>query len=221
MKWERIKALFRQRVDDAVGPPFKWSPDDVDEYAEAAQLDAVRRSHMLVTSSKAPAVAPVSAGEALVPLDRRVMFIRRARMASQATPLVIRPSRVMDEMMPGWEAAKPGTPQVLIPDGENGFVRLYPPPAVDDELRMTVVHEPLKPVVGADSDAEPEIPERHQRALVAGMAELAYLRPDSETFNPDGAAKAAAEFAREFGEKISGKDEQFGYEQYYDVGDFQ
>lgn len=221
MRWERIKTLFRQRVEDTVGPPYMWSEEEVEEYAEAAQLDAARRAHLLVTSSKAPARALVVAGLAAVDLDRRVVFIRRARLASQTTPLFIRTSRAMDDTVPGWESARPGTPQVLIPDGENGAVRLYPPSAKDDELQMTVVHEPLKPVVDADPDAEPEIPERYQRALVHGMAALAYLRPDSETFSPDGAAKAEALFEAEFGPKVSALNEQFSYENYYEAGDFQ
>lgn len=220
MNWAKVILLFRQLVDDTVGPPFKWPSDQVIEFAEAAQRDAARRSHLLVSARKAPSVADVVAGEPVVELDSRVIFIRRARLASQGMPLRIVTRKDMDAAYPGWERAAPSTPSVLIPDGETGAATLYPPPTVDDQLVMTVVHEPLDPITDPDAES-PELPERYQRGLIYGMAELAFLRPDSETFNPAAAEKAAVRFEAEFGPKVSGLNERFSLENYYDVGDFQ
>lgn len=221
----QIKAMFRASAsDDAVlanggVAPRLWSEPELDAMADEAVLEACRRAHLLVDSSSVAARGTVVATEPTLSLDSRVIFIRRARLASASVPLVIRTARDMDEMSPGWENARPSTPSVLIPDWETGAVRLYPPPLIDDTLVMTVVREPL---AGMTDDAdEPELPKRYHPALVHWLTHKAFLKLDTETLDKTRSADGLAMFEAEFGPKSRAIDEHWAREQYYNVGDFQ
>lgn len=219
MNLARRIQLAREATQDTV-EPYIWTDAEWAEFADDADLEAARRAHLLVDSSSPVARAVVTAGDPIVRLDPRVLFIRRARLASSSVPLQMRVTRRMDDEVAGWETAKPSTPQVLIPDWETGTVRLYPPPSQDDELMLTVVREPLAEM-GGDPAAESEIPRRYQRALIEWMKYRAYSKPDTQSFDPKAAEKAEAKFAAEFGEKSGAINEHWALEQYYDVGDFQ
>jgi len=214
----RLKTLFRIAVSDRE-LPYYWDDEELDEYLDEAELEASRRAHFLVDSSSTVSRASVSAGEPEVRYDSRMLFVRRARLASSSVLLKIWPTRRLDDEVQGWENALPSTPMVLVPDWETGAFRLYPPPAADDELLMTVVREPI----GGDAsdDDELETPARYQRGLLQWMRFRAYSKPDSDRRDPDGAAQALALFEGEFGEKTRAVDEHWSREQYYEVGDFQ
>lgn len=219
MNLAQLIQLARAAAQDQVAP-YIWEDSEWGEFADDAQLEAARRAHLLVDSSSPAARAAITAGDPIVQLDPRVIFIRRARLASTSVPLRIRVSRRMDDEVAGWEAAQPSAPFVLIPDWETGAVRLYPPPAQDDELVLTVVREPLDEMAG-DPAAEPEIPRRYHRSLIQWMLYRAYSKPDTQSFDKQAAANAEAQFAAEFGERSGAINEHWAAEQYYDVGDFQ
>lgn len=219
MNLAQLIQIARTSTGDSAAP-YIWSDIEWEEFADDAQLEAARRAHLLVDSSSLAARAPVVAGDPIVRLDPRVLFIRRARLANASEQLRFRVARRMDEEAAGWETAHPSTPSVLIPDWETNAVRLYPPPAQDGELVLTVVREPLHEMAG-DPDAVPEIPRRYHRSLLYWMLYRAYSKPDTQAFDAKAAEKAEAMFAAEFGEKSGAINEHWAAEQYYDVGDFQ
>ena len=219
MNLAKLIQLAREATQD-LAEPYIWTDAEWAEFADDAELEAARRAHLLVDASSPAARAVVTASDPVVKLDPRVLFIRRARLASASVPLAMRVARRMDEEVAGWETAKPSTPSVLIPDWETGAVRLYPPPTQDDELILTVVREPLAAMDG-DLAREPEILPRYHRSLIEWMKYRAYSKPDTQSFDPKAAEKAEAKFAAEFGEKSGAINEHWALEQYYDVGDFQ
>ena len=219
MNLAKLIQLAREATQD-LAEPYIWTDAEWAEFADDAELEAARRAHLLVDASSPAARAVVTASDPVVKLDPRVLFIRRARLASSSVPLNMRVTRRMDDEIAGWETAKPSTPSVLIPDWETGAVRLYPPPTQDDELVLTVVRAPLAEM-GGDMTREPEILQRYHRSLVDWMKYRAYSKPDTQAFDPKAAEKAEAKFAAEFGEKSGAINEHWALEQYYDVGDFQ
>jgi hypothetical protein len=218
MTLSEIIAQFRVDSYDRKSP-YLWTDEEATDYANDAYVEAARRAHFLVDSSSSLTQIPVVALDPIITIDERVIFLRRARLTLQSLPLKIYPTRVMDEVMPGWDAStNNSTPTVLIPDWESDKMRLYPTPILNDTLLLTAVREPLEPLV-ADSDV-PEGPPRYHRKFVHWMLYRAYSRPDEETQDLKRADKQLAYFEAEFGEKVSARSERFSLEQYYDIGDF-
>jgi hypothetical protein len=217
MNLGELRALFRSTTQDVVAP-FLWSDEEINDYANDAEIEACRRAHLLIDSSNDPAQASVSAADPMVDLDYRVLYVRRARLASSSVPLKIRSARTMDETCAGWETAQAARSSVLIPDFETGRLRLYPAPSTDDTLLMTVTRLPLK-ALALDEDT-PEINARLHRSLLYWMLFRAYSKVDADTADPNKAKLSEAAFTAEFGEKSRAIDENWALEQYYDIGEF-
>lgn len=211
-------ALYRNRTQD-VAAPYLWGDDEIIEYIDDAQNEACRRAHLLVDSRTTEICeAPVTAGDPVVPVDPRIIHIRRARRGSDSMPVKRMSVRDMDQQLPGWEGIlTPGTPVVFIPDWETDVVRLYSVPGVDDTLCMTVVRMPLDPINSATSTLE--IATRYHRGLLDWMLHRGYSKADPETLDATKAKAADERFTAEFGEKTGAVDERWAFEQYLDVGE--
>ena len=199
--------------------PYFFSDDRIRSALNHAQDEACRRARLLV-DSRTPYVCEVdvAAGEPVVELHESVIFVRRARLAGAGVPLVPRVARTMDEQCPGWEDSPPSRPMVFVPDWETGMLRLWPTPAADEVLLLTVIrtpmpHETLQ--VGASSFL---LPRRYHKALLDGALAELYAVPDMDTFNPGAAAAYAEKFSAEFGPPSAAIDEHWAAEQYFDVG---
>lgn len=197
---------FRDESFDNNRVKYFWSNATLTRFANEAENEACRRGSLLVSSSGPTCTYGVSAGQDVVLLDRSVLKIRRAKMASGGDMLASVTAAQMDLSAQSWEL-ETGTPIALVTDYQSGAVRLYPVPTSDDTLRMTVGRLPLRPME-ADDDA-PEIRAEAHPALVQWMLYRAYSRQDAETFDPKKASRALLEFEREFGGKASMRNEQW------------
>lgn len=204
MRLNDLIRIFRAEVDDAV-MPYLWSDPDLIEYANDAELEACRRSRLIVDSSTA-AICQIAvvAGTATYALDPRVLFIRRVRLTG-LLPLKRKNMQDMDSQFPGWEDAEVSTPSAFIPDFETGKIRLYPTPDAAATLNLMVVRDPLAEM-NDDSDT-PEIAARYHRSLRFWMMHRAYLKKDADANDPKKAAESLALFEQEFGKKSSALDE--------------
>lgn len=203
MTLDDLTALFRSEADDAT-EPYLWSDDDALDYANDAQHEACRRARLLVDSSSALCQLEVTAGNALLPLDERILFVRRARFAG-ARPLVRMNMQDMEDANPLWQDNPARTPLAFVPDYQSGALLLWPTPLADATLLLTVVRLPLLDMDdGLDS---PEINLRLHRSLRHWMLYRAYSKQDSEAADPKKAAEALALFEQEFGKKSSAIDE--------------
>lgn len=201
MTLAELIAAYRTESFDTAKPPFV--PDELAAmYANEAQTEAVRRSVPLRDSSL---TASVAANEPVVPLDKKVLRIIRARLQSQARPLEFLTIYELDRGTSAWETMT-GIPRVLVTDYQNGAVRLWPKPVRDEELLLTVERLPVK--METDTD-EPEIREEHHRSLVNWMLYRAYSRQDADMFDPNKAAIALKQFESEFGARVSARNEEW------------
>lgn len=210
---------FRREVSDEE-KPYLWTDDEVTDYANDAVDEACRRAMLLVDSSSSVTEIPISIGDHTLELDESIIYVRRARLSSASHPLVPIVSRTMDEREPGWEDARTSTPRIFVPDWETGKIRIYPPAAAADTLKLTVARAPTADEELSSDGDTPVIPRRYHTSLLDWVKHRAYLKPDADTFNPDKAQKFADSFAGEFGPPSAAIDEHWAAEQYYDVGEF-
>lgn len=217
MKLRELIEIFRNEVDDAA-EPFLWTEEELIEYTNDAENEAARRGRLLVDSTT-PEICEIAlvAGTAAYALDPRVIFVRRARVASRSLPLARATLRDFDSEVPGWEAHT-GTITSFITDYDTGKLRLYRKPTADDTLLLSVTRLPLNEMKKLD-DA-PEIHARFQRNLRHWLKFRAYSKQDAETKDDKKAAEGLALFVKEFGEASSAIDEEWiSREQRGDVWD--
>lgn len=206
MKLGDLIRIWRSDVDDQTMPQL-WSDEEAYDYANDAQNEACRRARLLVdTTTTEITTIDVVAEAATYGLDPRVLFVRKARFAGSAG-LQRMSLADMEAFNPTWEDSSPGTPQMFICDVDTGTICLWPPPAEDGTLIMTVVRDPL--VEMNDDDDVPEIAARYHRSLRHWMTYRACMKPDDETFDPKKAASALALFEEEFGKKSSAIEENW------------
>lgn len=220
MKVKDLIRLWRYDVDDAQ-KPYLWSDDEATDFLDDAQNEACRRSHLLVdTQGATVARITLVAGQALYPLDPRVIFVRKARMTA-SVPLARKNEQDMAAYDPMWEdAQQQPTPRVFILDTDTGNIRFWPTPSQGGgTVFLTVVRLPLNPLV--DPDQEPEINQRFHRSLRFWMTHRACMKPDEETFDPKKADQALELFEAEFGKKSSAIEENWiAREQYEGDGTY-
>lgn len=214
MKLRELVEITRDEMDDAEGK-FLIKDEEHIEYAVDAENEASRRARLLIDSSTvAVCNIAVTASNALLTLDSRVIFVRRAKLALEDLPLKRAQVSDLDQYMPNWEA-ETGTPSHFVSDYETGKIRLYPIPIVNDTLKLTVVRLPLTDM--NDLDDTPEINARYHRSLRYWMMYRAYSKHDTETKDDTKAMKNLALFEAEFGKKSSAVDEEWiEREQAYD-----
>ncbi len=205
MKLGEIIAQARRELDDTAAP-YLWSDDELQVYANEAEAEAARRARLLIDSTTSAitqkALAP---GDSTVTLDARIVSVRRAKLASQDRPLARTVMREIDAHLPGWEAAPASVPQAIITDYETGKLRLYPPSAAADTLKLTVIRLPLAEM-NDDEDA-PEIHARFHLKLIHWIKHRAWLKNDPDTYDEKSSEAALKMFEAEFGQRSSAIDE--------------
>lgn len=208
---------YRDETSDTAKPYFVSNATAL-RYLNEAQTEAARRAHLLIDSSSAVARASVSMGDPVVSIDSRVIAIRRLRLSSATNQLRKYRAREMDETNPGWDAStSQSTPICAVLDYDTDAICLYPIPAKDDELAMTVVREPME-AMSVNQDI-PEISPRWHAGLIEWMKFRAYTNDDSELYDEKKAARALGIFEQEFGPKRSASDEVFEAMEYHNIGE--
>jgi len=209
---------FWKDMDDRGKPPLFEKPT-VLRYLTQGETEAARRARLLRDSRGLLSQLGVDANEPLVKRDRRIIFIRRARLASQPQPLAKIALVDLYQLNPDWENATPGTPTVYCTDYESGQILLYPTSSIADTLKLTVIREPLKTLT--EDDQLPELAPRYHEGIIHWARFRGYNNPDvEEKYDPDKARNALGEFEAEFGKRSSAVDETWIDErQGYDDGE--
>lgn len=220
MNVKEARALWRGAwVVDKQSPAALWSNVEFLDFLNEALSEAARRAHIFVDSTSAITQCPMTAGDMVVRIDPRIIYIRRALPEGKTRPLTPHLARLMDEEVPGWLDSLPSDPIRYITDWETDAICLWPPPKSDGVLRLTVVREPLD-LLTDDVDEIPVAP-RVARALLHWVSYRAYSKADADGGNEALAAKNLAAFTAEFGESPGVINERWSWEQGYDIGDFQ
>jgi hypothetical protein len=202
---------FRSDTGDTA-QPYGWSDAELLRWLNEGQDEAARRARLFVESDNADVCRKaITAGNPMVTLDRRVVFVRRASVVGRSLPLKRMRVRDMDSWLPGWDVSTAqATPELFIPDYQSGALRLHSIPAANGELVMTVVRLPMSPITnGGVAPVGPEIANHLHESLLHWVKFRAYLKEDADLKDEDLAKKALAMFEAEFGPKSSAMDERW------------
>jgi len=199
---EDLLLLFREEVEDTVEQYF-WSDEEFFRYLDEAQKEFARQTDYIKDSST-PEITQltVTANDPWVPIDPRIIEIRRVKLGSRSLPMRIINHDELDreyttgtygeQLSSNWDTAK-GTPRLFVADEQTDQARLVPMPAVADTLYLTVIREPLLPIEDENSDLE-LIKSDHQRALLLYCKSMAYSKQDADTYDQNRADRFGAQF---------------------------
>ncbi len=145
MTLQEIIDTFRELADDVAAPEL-WNDARLTVYANEAEREACRRARLIEDSDTA-AVCQIAVvnGTSTYAVDPRVLFIRRAKLASQDHVLGKAHADDLDKFYCGWESNPASTPRAWTPVGIQKL-RLVDSPDADDTLNLKVIRLPLAPM---------------------------------------------------------------------------
>lgn len=198
-------ALYRADSGDEATPGF-CSDSLLTIYANEAEEEACRRAKLIRDSSSSVCTIAFDADDPTVTLDPSVLHVLRVFVDGREAHVVN--VGHMDSVMPGWQfSPNRDRPVRLVSGLTSGKLHLWPRPKEAGTISLTVERLPLESMV--ETTDTPEIrPELH-RSLVPWMLYRAYSREDSDLYNDQKAAVHLAKFEAEFGQKASGRNEEW------------
>lgn len=204
---------FRRQTDDAEADPSLWGDEELMLSLNEAEVEACRRARLLVDTQNKTAPNNVCRltlviGTEFYAVDPRVIYIRRALLVGRSLPLEPLDYRSLDYCQPGWQT-RTGNVTGYVRGLDTGKFRPYRIPTAVGSIDLLVVRQPLTPMA-VPNDA-PEINSRYHMSLLDWVYFRAYSKQDTETYDPNTAAKHLAMFEAEFGtrEKASALEEEW------------
>jgi hypothetical protein len=221
--------FLREDILDDVNLPYLWPDTELLRYLNYAEVQACRRGHLLIDETTANdsgtaatagtlgqkplCTLTLVAGQATYNLSPKILMVKRCQLAGMSYPLTGPLTYVeADELMSGWR----GTSGTVGTSGSGGFpsgflnepgntITFLLAPSASGTAFLTVSRLPL---ISFTLDGSPEIPEAYHDGLKNWAAHLAYMKPDSETFNPGRAQIYEKLFTDEFGPLPNAKSER-------------
>lgn len=182
----QLIAQWRARLDDVL-EPYLWSNEELTSYADYLQkLLAV--DLQLFEDRTTAEICNVSLvqNDTVVTVSPRIVVIRKARIDGDDNFLDLVSDTYMDSQSPGWESEASGVPNKLIARGIGpNKVRIHPPLAAATATLLLVVRR--LPLVDLDYDSHGgdslEV-DKYAHLLIHGIMNQAYLKQDSDTYDP-------------------------------------
>lgn len=197
MKASQVIHLARVYLDDEEEPHL-WSDAYLLAALDEAQDEAARRARLFIDSTHATVSRiTLAAGTSVYTLDSRVIRVERARLSSEDRPMRVVMLRDLDWQLPGWETSEESPPSFIVPDWQAGKVRFVGIPQAVGTVNLTVLRLPIDPIVNLDQSLE--VADHHCRSLAHWVCHLAYLKRDTEAFDPKRGDNHVVLFEREFG----------------------
>lgn len=184
----QLVSRWRQRLDDTEAP-YLWSDDEITEYCDTLQKMLVAEIPILDDREETSIcdVALVQ-GDGLVELSPRITRIVRARLDGEDRFLDIVDAEYMSDNYPDWDdpSYTQDTPTMLIVKGVGpNKAYLWPPlDAVTGTLKLQVYREPLLDLVYSQHSTEFLEIDQYAHLLVHGIMWQAYLKQDSDVYDP-------------------------------------
>lgn len=190
-------AKFRVDVDDGVVPYF-FSDPEVTAWLNEAEEEAAARAKLLHEDTD-PAICTIAvvAGTSVYQTHAAMLDITKAIYTpTDAEPieLCLTDRIELDRTVRDWRTST-DEPAWLIQDDTR--IRMVPAPTQDGVLQLECYRLPLVPM--AANDDTPEIARTHHAKLVHWAIYQGFMKPDSETIDPDRAAAGNAAFTAYFG----------------------
>lgn len=191
MKGSEIINQARSLMKDTK-QPYLWTTTEMVRYLNNSINEAADKARLFLDSvTAAICQIPILAADPDqdYPLDNRVLEILSAKMSNQARFLDRTTKASLDRWNPEWRNETPGDPRCFLTDYNEGDLTLHPKSNADATLYLTVYRLPLAQYTEDTIDFEPEIHFRHHFRLVDGIMAQAYNKDDSETLDPEKAAR--------------------------------
>lgn len=199
MKVDDFISRFRAVVLDDQVPSF-WAGEEIVSYLNEAVQEACERAKLIEDRSMSLALV---SGQDTYNLHPSVFEVKR--LAFRGRPLDEASVEELDCDAPGWEL-RTGEPRRFIFEPANGVqppkVRLVPTPNLTGIASLTVYRGALKPLSADMGVAQPEIPARFHERLMDWVMHRAYLKQDTDTFDPNKAATSLNLFVQAFGQRL-------------------
>lgn len=214
MTGAELIAYMRESMLDDVEIPYLWSDQELLRFLVNAEKEACRRSYLIidattVADNSSPTPLPVcvirlTAGVATYAISPKILQIKRCQLASY--PYEIKESPIhlpyLDDEIPDWMGSS-GTVGTEGTGGypvrfftETGSITFVKAPPVADTAYLVVARLPL---TSFTLETSPEIDEKYHINICDWAAHLAFMKPDSDTFNKDLAVYYEARFTKNFG----------------------
>jgi hypothetical protein len=225
---ELVSNLRNDTLDD-VKNPFLWTDPELLRYLNYAEVQACRRAHLLIDGTTANDFGTAAtsgtagqrplyeltlvAGTSVYNLSMKVLQVKRCQLEGMNYPLVGPLTyKEADEYMSGWmgtsgtvgTCSSAGYPAAFLNEPGNTITFLLAP-SLAGKAFLIISRLPLLPFTLNNS---PEIAEAYHEGLMNWAAHLAYLKNDSETFNPEKAKYYEDIFTAQFGPLPSAKTER-------------
>lgn len=182
-----LNEYFRSQVTD-LERPYLWTDDEVWVYMNEAQLMFCRLTEGIPDASTPDVVnVPVVTGEIFAETHPSILTFRHATLASTGDLVSI----INHTDVTRW-TNEAGRVRSMVVGLEANIVRWDYTPEVDDEVNLIVFRLPLTDITDAGQDLE--IHEKHHASLIYWMQHLAYLKPDTETFDKKASIRAREMF---------------------------
>ena len=192
MTLPEILTEARKRLSDTK-TPYLWDDTEIYGYLNEA-INEVSAKKRLFRDSKTAAICQIAllAADASPDYvyDTRITEIVTAKMRSQVIPLRRTNKADMDAWYPNWRNAPAGTPSWrFLTDFSEGYLTLFPKSSIDDTIDLTVYRLPLVQMSAATPAPTLELNFQMHPRLFNGILCRAYLKEDTETLDPEKAAK--------------------------------
>jgi len=186
---KQLKDRFRIDMDDVPEHPDDtsgclWFDEDILEYLNASQQTFAFRTRCLFRSMEVYVVA----GESVIPLPSRLIDLRMAQITIDGVTSPIGQQTLeanvgeVNDYNVFVPAANSQRMRISL-DHATGDLLMLPPPDADVQLTLHGFVE-ARVVPSFDEDRMDVRNDRHQRIILDGMKSLAYMKQDSETYNP-------------------------------------
>lgn len=186
-----LLGTFRTEVQDLSTPPL-WKDAEIYRFIDGAQKMFCRLTEGL-EDARTPSVTKLvlTPGQEWAELSPLILKIRSARRDGR--PLSLVPFE--DALDNGYHRhGVSGAPRALVLGESRGAVRVHPVPIEATTIDLAVFRLPLKTITDMGCQRL-EVEDHHADGLLLWMKHLAYGKQDSETFDPNRAETAKAEFA--------------------------
>ena len=199
MNLEQLIQQFRIAADDLM-EPYLWDVEWVTAWLNEAQNEAAIRGRLILEAST-PEICEiaVTAGVATYALHPSLYELVRLRFkptgSSCSDTVLLKTREELDRIRPDWRDRSDSRPRFAVQDDTR--ITLVDRPSAPGTLYLEGYRLPLKAL--ANDNDKPEINQAHHRHLVHWALHRAFAKPDSETFDPNRAAKSEATFANYFG----------------------
>jgi hypothetical protein len=173
---------------DDENSPYLWGNDELTYYADRIQKILCSDFNPILEKDNVDICdVALTAGDGLIQVDRRITSIQRARIAGQTSLLKIVDSGYMDAYHGAWDLSSvtQDTPTKIVTKGVGyGQAYLYPPIDTTGTLELVVYRMPLEDLEWALHQNEPLELERFAHFFHHGILYQAYLKQDTDTYDP-------------------------------------